>query len=287
MISYAWPAPAKLNLFLHIIGRRDDGYHQLQTIFQLVDFCDLLDFDVCQDGDVICQSNWDNIAEDSNLVVKAARLLRSKTDCQLGVKIRLDKHLPVGGGLGGGSSDAATTLVALNHLWDLQLSTRELVDIALQLGADVPVFVYGKTSWAEGIGEQISPVRLPEKWYLIVQPDCMVATSEIFNADDLTRNTVAINRHQLQIDLCHNDCEPVVRRLYPQVAEILDWLNRFGSAKITGTGSCVYSGFGEQQQAEEIYEQLPNGWYGYVVHGLNHSPLLQRLSDVQDGGEKT
>ena len=276
-ISRHWPAPAKLNLMLHITGQRQDGYHLLQTVFQFIDHSDSLDFKIRADGVISRQSTWQAVTEAEDLIIRAARALQQEADCQLGAEISLEKRLPVGAGLGGGSSDAATTLIALNYLWGLELSADQLADIGLQLGADVPVFVHGKAAWAEGVGEQLTAIEPKGSWYLILQPDCRISTVEIFHSSDLTRNTPAIRIRDFLRDGGHNDCEYVVRNLYPQVAEGLDWLGQFAVAKITGTGSCIFAGFDEQQQAESVYEKLPQGWKGFVVKGLNQSPLQVRL----------
>ncbi|MFT5425709.1 MAG: 4-diphosphocytidyl-2-C-methyl-D-erythritol kinase [Gammaproteobacteria bacterium] len=275
--SRLWPAPAKLNLMLHITGRRNDGYHLLQTVFQFIDFSDSLDFRIRDDGKISRQSNWDGVVEADDLIIHAAKALQQESGCQSGADISLEKRLPSGAGLGGGSSDAATTLVALNHLWGLEFTVEKLADIGLQLGADVPVFVHGHAAWAEGVGEQLTPIEPKEPWYLVVKPDCCVSTMEVFSSPDLTRNTPAIRIRDFQRDGGHNDCESVVKDLYQEVAEALDWLGQFAVAKMTGTGSCVFAGFDKQQQAESVYEKLPQGWEGFVAKGLNHSPLQTRL----------
>jgi 4-diphosphocytidyl-2-C-methyl-D-erythritol kinase len=277
MTSRHWPAPAKLNLILHITGQRQDGYHLLQTVFQFIDFSDLLDFNLRDDAVITRQSDWQGVAEADDLIIRAAKALQQASACRLGADIILQKKLPVGGGLGGGSSDAATTLVALNHLWGLDLSVDQLAEIGLQLGADVPVFVRGKAAWAEGVGEQLTAIEPEEPWYLVLRPDCNVSTEEVFNSSDLTRNTPAIRIRDFLEDGGRNDCESVVRNLYPQVAEALDWLGQFAVARMTGTGSCIFAGFDKQQQAESVYEKLPQGWEGFVVKGLNNSPLQIRL----------
>ena len=276
-VSCSWPAPAKLNLILHITGRREDGYHLLQTVFQFIDFSDSLDFRITDDAVISRQSDWQGVAEADDLIVCAAKALQRESACNSGADISLQKRLPVGGGLGGGSSDAATTLVALNHLWGLELPVDQLVEIGLQLGADVPVFVRGNAAWAEGVGEQLTAIEPEESWYLILRPDCSVSTREVFNSSDLTRNTPAIRIRDFLAGGGHNDCESVVRNLYPQVAEALDWLGQFADARMTGTGSCIFAGFDQQQQAESVYEKLPQGWEGFVVKGLNKSPLQIRL----------
>ena len=286
MISRQWPAPAKLNLILHITGQRQDGYHLLQTVFQFIDFSDLLDFSIRDDAVITRQSNWQGVAEADDLIVRAARSLQQESTCQLGADINLQKRLPAGGGLGGGSSDAATTLVALNYLWGLGFTVDRLADIGLKLGADVPVFVRGNAAWAEGVGEQLTVIDPEELWYLVIYPDCFVSTQEVFNSTDLTRNTPANRIRDFLEDGGHNDCESVVRNLYPEVAKALDWLGQFAEAKITGTGSCLFASFDKQQQAESVYKKLPQGWKGFVVKGLNHSPLLTRLEQENLAQEK-
>lgn len=277
MVSRHWPAPAKLNLILHIIGQRQDGYHLLQTVFQFIDFNDLLDFNIRDDGVISRQSDWQGVAEEDDLIVRAAKSLQQVSACNLGADISLQKRLPAGGGLGGGSSDAATTLVALNHLWGLDFSVDQLADIGLKLGADVPVFVRGQAAWAEGVGELLTPIEPDELWYLVIHPDCFVSTLEVFHSSDLTRNTPAIRIRDFLEEGGHNDCEYVVRKLYPEVSKAIDWLSQFADARITGTGSCIFAGFDKQQQAESVYEKLPQSWDGFVAKGLNNSPLQIRL----------
>ena len=284
-VSRHWPAPAKLNLMLHITGRRQDGYHLLQTVFQFIDFSDSLDFSIRDDDVISRQSDWQVVAEADDLIVHAAKLLQQMSACNLGADINLQKRLPTGGGLGGGSSDAATTLVALNYLWGLELSNEQLAEIGVQLGADVPVFVHGKAAWAEGVGERLTAIEPEESWYLVLRPDCSVSTKEVFNLSDLTRNTPAIRIRDFLEDGGHNDCESVVRNLYPQVAEALDWLGQFAVARMTGTGSCIFAGFDKQQQAESVHEKLPQGWEGFVAKGLNNSPLQIRLEQENTAQE--
>ncbi len=284
--SRLWPAPAKLNLILHVTGQRDDGYHLLQTVFQFIDLSDSLDFEIRDDGIISCQSNWDEVVEADNLIIRAARALQQEAGIRSGADIGLEKRLPAGAGLGGGSSDAATTLVALNHLWGLEFSADKLAAIGLQLGADVPVFVRGQAAWAEGVGEQLTPIELQEPWYLVVKPDCRVVTTEVFDSPDLTRNTPAIRICDFQGNGGHNDCESVVKGLYQEVTEALDWLGQFAVAKMTGTGACVFAGFDKQQQAESVYDRLPWGWEGFVAKGLNRSPLQTRLEQENTVREK-
>ena len=278
MISENWPAPAKLNLMLHITGQRSDGYHTLQTVFQFIDHYDWLDFSIRSDGIISLSSDWQDVKSENNLVMRAAKILQKKSVCCLGVDISLQKNIPVGGGLGGGSSDAATTLIALNYLWKLGYSIDQLAAIGLTLGADIPVFVHGYAAWAEGIGEQLTPIDLPEYWYLVIQPDCCVETARIFNDYHLSCDPVMITVDKFLRDGGHNDCQSVVRCLYPEVAKALDWLQKFAIAKISGTGGCVFAQFEQSQQAQAVYHALPETWRGFVAHGVRYSPLLARLA---------
>jgi len=280
--SRDWPAPAKLNLFLHVIGRRADGYHLLQTVFQFVDYCDQIDFAVRADGRLARQANYADIAADADLVMRAAAALKAETGCTLGAEITVHKRLPMGGGLGGGSSDAATTLVALNRLWGLNLAVTELAGIGLSLGADVPVFIHGHAAWAEGVGERLTPVTPEECWYLIIHPGVHVPTAEIFGAADLTRTTPATTIRDFLASGGHNDCEPVVRKRYPAVAEALDWLARYGKARLTGTGACIYAAYTDREQAARIHSMVPGKWRGIIARGLNQTPLLQRLAQEKN-----
>ncbi len=278
----AWPAPAKLNLFLHVTGRRADGYHLLQTVFQFVDYGDELYFRINNNGLIRRLSPLPGVDEDLDLVVRAARLLQHHCNVNLGAEIRLDKRLPMGGGLGGGSSDAATTLVALNYLWGTGLNTEQLSTLGLRLGADVPIFIHGHAAWAEGIGEQFSPVELPEPWFLVIIPPVSVATGKIFSAVDLIRDADPITIRAFLGGKGSNTLEPVVVKRYPEVAEALEWLNRRGcQARMTGSGGCVFASFDERLKAEQILRQLPSGWRGFVARGRNCSPLLKRLSEAK------
>jgi len=233
-----WPAPAKLNLFLHIVGRRPNGYHELQTVFQLIDLCDSISVVVREDGLIERPVGPADVAPEDDLVVRAARALQAQTGAHLGATLRVYKKIPQGGGLGGGSSDAATTLLALNRLWGCGLNLDELAGIGLPLGADVPVFVRGSSAWAEGVGDRLTPLELPEKWYVVVHPGVGVATRDVFQAPELTRNSPKITMRALFQTGGRNDCESVVRSRFPEVADALDWLARFGSARLTGTGAC-------------------------------------------------
>ena len=281
ILSSAWPAPAKLNLFLHITGRRDDGYHLLQTVFQFIQLQDEIDFKILEEDEVIRSSAMPGVAAEDDLVVRAARKLKEKTDCKLGVDINVKKNIPEGGGLGGGSSDAATTLVALNELWQTGLSSEELAEIGLSLGADVPIFIYSYAAWAEGVGENLTPIEPDEPWYLVIHPGCSVATATVFNAEDLTRNTPAITIRDFFEGAGRNDCENVVKNHYEEVAKALDWLGEFAPVKLTGTGACLFAPFESDKEAFAVNAQLPTKWQGYVVKGMNKSPLLERLAAEQ------
>ncbi|MCV6638016.1 4-(cytidine 5'-diphospho)-2-C-methyl-D-erythritol kinase [Candidatus Albibeggiatoa sp. nov. NOAA] len=268
--TQTWLAPAKLNLFLHITGRRPDGYHELQTIFQFLDYCDELDFSVRDDSEIHCQTNTD-LASDDNLIVKAAKLLQQHTQTTLGANIQLRKKIPMGGGLGGGSSNAATTLLALNELWELGLSQDTLQQLGVQLGADVPIFIYGQSAWAEGIGERLEPVTLSEDWFLVIHPNCHVPTGEIFSNKLLTRDKPLITIAHFLAGNSENVCETVVCQLYPEVKEALDWLNQFNPARMTGTGACIFTQCKTQEQAQHILAKLPSKWQGFVSQGRNRS----------------
>jgi 4-diphosphocytidyl-2-C-methyl-D-erythritol kinase len=273
-----WPAPAKLNLFLHITGRRADGYHLLQTVFQFLDFGDELNFTVRNDGAIHRLTDLKGVPEQEDLVVRAALLLQEKTACPMGVDIEVIKRLPMGGGLGGGSSDAATTLVALNELWRTGLSLDKLADIGLSLGADVPVFVHGYAAWAEGVGEVLKPVHPPEPWYVVLIPPVLVATAAVFGASELTRNSPPITICDFLSGMGTNVCEPVVRERYPDVAQVIDWLGSFSPSRMTGTGACVFASFNDRPAAQAVLDQAPEEWRGFVARGRNRSPLLDRLA---------
>ncbi len=269
-----WPAPAKLNLFLHITGRREDGYHELQTVFQFIDLCDQLRFELREDGVITRPEGANGVVVEDDLVTKAARLLQRQCDTPLGADIFVEKWIPMGGGLGGGSSDAATTLVALNQLWECGFSIDTLAALGLQLGADVPVFIHGVSAWAEGIGEIITPVEPDEPWYLVVSPEVAVSTVEIFQSKELTRNTPKAKIRGSLPDGGRNDCEPVVISRFPEVGRALRWLSRFGEARMTGSGSCLFVALENRAAAGAVLGQLPGEWKGFVVKGVNRSPLL-------------
>ncbi|MBA2410198.1 MAG: 4-(cytidine 5'-diphospho)-2-C-methyl-D-erythritol kinase [Gammaproteobacteria bacterium] len=276
--STPWPAPAKLNLFLHITGRRPDGYHLLQTVFQFLSVGDELRFEPRADGRIMRVNAIAAIPAEQDLAVRAALALQAATGSAQGADIEITKNLPVGGGLGGGSSDAATTLVALNHLWRCGLSRDELMSLGLALGADVPVFVYGRAAWAEGVGERLQTIDLPEQWFVVLKPDVAIATTNVFGAPELTRNCPPITMLDFLSNGGANVCEPVVRRRYPEVAEVLGWLNDFSPARLTGTGSCVFAAFDTRASAAQVLVQAPSTWRGFVARGCNRSPLQATLA---------
>ena len=277
MSTQSWPAPAKLNLFLHITARRADGMHELQTLFQFLDVGDSLTFELREDGVLKLTAGLAGVADEDNLVMQAARRLQEETKTSLGADICLQKRLPAGGGLGGGSSDAATTLVALNQLWQTGLSTTELAELGLTLGADVPIFVHGRAAWAEGVGEDFTEANPPEPWFLVVIPDCEVSTAAIFSAQELTRDCQPITIRDFLSGHTENVCETVVRKQYPAVDEALNWLGQFAPARMTGTGSCVFAAFENEAQATEVSGKMPGKWKGFIARGCNKSPLLERL----------
>lgn len=272
-----WPAPAKLNLFLRVLGRRPDGYHDLQTAFQFLDYGDTLDFAIRADGQICRHDGVPRLEESRDMVVRAARLLRSTIGSGEGADIRVGKRIPVGGGLGGGSSDAATTLVALNRLWRCGLDVGTLAELGARLGADVPVFVHGHSAWAEGIGDRLTPVEFPQKWYLVIHPGVSVETAGIFSAPELTRNSPPIKISRFLSGGDRNDCTAVVRARYPEVGRALDWLGDYGDARMTGTGACVFAAFDDSERAGAVLEKVPPEWRGFVGCGLNRSPLLDRV----------
>jgi 4-diphosphocytidyl-2-C-methyl-D-erythritol kinase len=279
----AWPAPAKINLFLHITGRRADGYHLLQTVFQFLDLCDSLDFERRNDGRIRRPTDVPGVPEAQDICVKAAHLLKETTGVTAGVDLHIHKRIPMGGGLGGGSSNAATTLGALNRLWNTGLSVDQLASLGLQLGADVPVFVHGRAAWAEGIGEILEPVELPQPWYLLIAPPVQVATAAVFGAPDLTRNCPPLKIRDLP-NGAGNVCEPVVRTLFPEVARALDWLAQYTPSRMSGTGACVFGRFDTETAAEnalkQFHDDMPASWRAYVTRGLNRSPLLARVEQA-------
>ena len=276
-----WLSPAKLNLFLHITSRRADNYHNLQTLFQIIDYCDRLQFDVRYDGQINLLTPFDTIDEQKNLIVIAAkRLQRFAGVSNLGADITIDKKIPMGGGLGGASSNAATVLVALNQLGNLALSTDTLTDIGRQIGADVPIFIHGHSAFAEGIGDQIQSVDIPEYWYVVARPNVEISTPKIFNDPDLTRNTEVKSRDQLLADPfseLKNDCEAIVKQRYPDVANVIEHLSSYGPTRLTGTGSCVFTQCKTHDQALEIQQKIIKlPIHSFVAKGVNSSPLFQK-----------
>jgi 4-diphosphocytidyl-2-C-methyl-D-erythritol kinase len=274
------PAPAKLNLMLHILGRRADGYHELQTLFQFLDFGDELGFALRPDGEIHLHTPIDGVPHDSNLIVRAARLLQQHANCAQGADIWLDKRLPMGGGIGGGSSDAATTLLGLNHLWQLGCSEDQLATLGLSLGADVPVFVRGRAAFAEGVGEKLQPVILSEPWFLVAIPQVLVSTAEIFSDPELTRDTPPIKVRSLLEGGGRNDCQPVVTKRYPEVRNALILLNKFVQPRLTGTGACVFGSFPNQDDADKVARQLPATLPSFIAQGRNISMLHRKLETL-------
>jgi len=269
-----WPAPAKLNLFLHVIGRRTDGYHDLQTVFQLIDLADDIQIEVRPDGRIERLAGPAAVPPEADLVIRAARALQAASGSQLGANLSVIKRIPMGGGLGGGSSDAATVLVALNRMWECGLSEDDLAAIGVKLGADVPVFVRGRSAWAEGRGERLTPVELPERCFVLVHPQVHVPTAAVFQAPELTRNSPPITMGGFLESGGRNDFEPVVRARYPEVARALDWLGQFAPARLTGTGSCIFAPCASRNEAQDIVVRVPAQWRGMVARGMNVSPLL-------------
>ena len=273
----SWPAPAKLNLFLHVTGRRADGYHSLQTVFCLIDLADTLRFTARADGKLTLRRPLAGVPPERDLCLRAAALLKRATGQREGVEIDLDKRIPVGGGLGGGSSDAATTLVVLNHLWRLGLKREELQRLALELGADVPLFVFGSNAFAEGVGEILTPLALPAAWYLVLVPPVAVPTATVFAAPELTRDAKPIRITAffdgLKQRALRNDLEPVVSKRYPEVAHHLAWLKQHGEARMSGSGACVFAEFSTESAARAVHAQLPQAMRGFVARGLERHPL--------------
>jgi 4-diphosphocytidyl-2-C-methyl-D-erythritol kinase len=272
-----WPAPAKLNLMLRIVGRKADGYHLLQTVFQFIDLCDWLTFHPDESGMVWLKKPIPGVPEATDLTIQAANLLKTESGCQHGVCIEVEKNLPMGGGIGGGSSDAATTLVVLNKLWSLGFSTEKLMQLGLLLGADVPIFVYGFSAWAEGVGELLAKIVVPEQWVVVIKPACHVDTKEIFSTKELTRDSKPIKIEDFLAGQHQNDCEAVVSKMYQSVENALSDLSVFAEARLTGTGACVFAQFDSEAEAHKAYQALQNKWQVYIAKGVNKSPLLTKL----------
>ncbi len=280
MAPLTLPAPAKLNLMLHILGRRADGYHLLETLFQFLDYGDELSFAVREDGEIRLHSDIEGVPHDSNLIVKAARKLQALSGCKQGADIWLKKILPMGGGIGGGSSDAATTLLGLNHLWQLGCSEDQLAELGLSLGADVPVFVRGHAAFAEGVGEILTPADPEEPWYVVLVPQVFVSTAEIFSHPQLTRDSLPLKMRPVPKGNSRNDCQPVVEQSYPEVRNSLSLLSKFTDARLTGTGSCVFGAFPSKAEADKVLALLADTQTGFVAKGSNISMLHRKLQSL-------
>ncbi|TXI17448.1 MAG: 4-(cytidine 5'-diphospho)-2-C-methyl-D-erythritol kinase [Nitrosomonas sp.] len=277
---HTFPAPAKLNLFLHVIGRRQDGYHLLQTVFRLIDFSDQLSFQVRDDGAVKLHTPIAGVPEAKDLCVRAAKLMKQETGVKLGVDIFLKKQIPMGGGLGGGSSDAATTLLALNQLWEVNLNKEQLLELGLRLGADVPIFIFGSNAFAEGIGEKFTALDLPPAWYLVLVPPVQVSTAEIFASKELTRNSIPIKIPPFSIWQGRNDLERVACQAYPEIARCLEWLKGLEDTTIvsmSGSGACVFAEFPTESAARTAYQQVPGNMKAFVAKGLDFHPINKSL----------
>lgn len=277
MDSLVLPAPAKLNLFLHITGRRLDGYHLLQTVFQLLDYGDTIQLKRRTDGMIVRVAGNESVPPETDLMIRAARLLQQAYPTAYGVEMSIDKKLPMGGGLGGGSSNAATVLVGLNQLWQCGLNTQQLAELGLKLGADVPVFVEGHSAWAEGVGEVLSPIELPERWYLIIAPEAHVATREIFLNPDLTRNCEPIKMATFLNGVTQNVFEPIVRKQHSNINQVFVELSQYAKPRLTGSGACVFAEFNTRIAATQIQQKLPKSWNTFVARGVNQSPLVTQL----------
>ncbi|MGC6386902.1 4-(cytidine 5'-diphospho)-2-C-methyl-D-erythritol kinase [Ewingella sp. S1.OA.A_B6] len=285
-MTQLWPSPAKLNLFLYITGQRANGYHELQTLFQFVDFGDSLGFTTRTDGQIVLTTPVDGVADDDNLVVRAARLLQKSSQTTQGVNIALTKRIPMGGGLGGGSSNAATVLIALNTLWSCGLRDEQLAVLGLSLGADVPVFVMGHSAFAEGIGEVLLPVEPQEKWYLVAHPGIHIPTPAIFGDPELIRNTPKRPINVLLSTAWTNDCQPIARKRFCEVEQLVSWLLEYAPSRMTGTGACVFAEFNSEHEAREVLRQVPAWVSGFVAKGVNVSPLHSyRAVLLRDAGK--
>jgi 4-diphosphocytidyl-2-C-methyl-D-erythritol kinase len=274
-------SPAKLNLMLHITGRRDDGYHLLQTVFQFIDLYDHLTFEVTEDGTITRSGSQTPVDEADDIILLAAKLLQSKYQISLGLRYSIEKNIPVGGGLGGGSSNAATTLMVLNKLWKLNLERSELAVLGLELGADVPVFIEGEAAWASGIGEDLTPVDLPKPWYVVIYPQIFVSTGKIFTSEQLTRNCDPITIRAFLAGAGCNVCEPIACQLYPDIQKAIDWLSQYSKAKMTGTGACIFASFDSLEQAESVRSLAPERWSAFVVKAMNQNPVIEQCELMQ------
>lgn len=276
-----WPAPAKLNLFLYINGQRQDGYHELQTLFQFIDLCDYLTMTPNTSGTITISPETADLPLTDNLIYKAAKLLQQHTGTSFGAHIEIEKNLPMGGGLGGGSSDAATTLLALNYHWDLKLTRQQLAEIGLVLGADVPIFISGEASLAEGVGEKLTQVTPAQPYYLVATPPCHVSTPAVFKNSALKRDTNKRSIKELMEQPWQNDCEPCVKNNYPKVAKVIDWLVEYAPTRLTGTGACVFSTFATAQEAQVVLDNSPQWLTAFICKGLNSSPVNELLSNLK------
>ncbi|MGR8946432.1 MAG: 4-(cytidine 5'-diphospho)-2-C-methyl-D-erythritol kinase [Gammaproteobacteria bacterium] len=280
--KFRWPAPAKINLMLHIVGQREDGYHLLETQFQFIDWLDWLDIEVTQIGDIERKNVIPGVDPEADLTIRAARALAAHAGITAGARISVEKSIPMGAGLGGGSSDAATALVALNEMWGAGLGTAELAEIGLKLGADVPVFIGGQAAFATGVGDELTPLAAAEKPILVIFPACHVETKAIFTHPELTRDTASIKIHDLADAVTRNDCEPVTRALYPPVDEALRWLAQFGDARMSGTGGSVFAMFDSALEAQQVAQNAPSHWIVRVTKGINCSPLVASKAKYRD-----
>ena len=279
--STRWPSPAKLNLFLYINGQQANGYHELQTLFQFIDLCDYLTITANQSNEITLSPDIPGVKTEDNLIWKAATLLQQHTQCSFGAHIEIEKILPMGGGIGGGSSNAATVLVALNFLWDLHLSNEILADLGVKLGADVPVFVYGFSAFAEGIGEKLQYTTPKELWYVLIKPEVSISTVDVFTHPDLTRNTPKQSLSALLEASYENDCEKIVRSVYPEVDYQLSWLLEYAPSRLTGTGACVFAEFNSEKEATRVYSLIPDNATGFIARGMNTSPLNRQLEEYK------
>ncbi len=273
-----FPSPAKLNLFLYINGKRSDGYHELQTLFQFLNVGDDIDIEITDEPTITLLNNIEGVPLEQNLIYRAAKCLQDRTACPLGAKIGVIKRLPMGGGVGGGSSNAATVLVALNYLWKTGLSLQALAEIGVRLGADVPIFVRGVAAFAEGIGEKLTPCQPKEKWYVVLKPNVSISTALIFGHPNLIRNTPKRSFQELLHSPWANDCEKIARDLYSEVDELLTWLVQYAPSRLTGTGACVFAEFETEEEARRIFSLKPDHVEGFVAQGQNVSPLHQTLN---------
>jgi 4-diphosphocytidyl-2-C-methyl-D-erythritol kinase len=277
---YHFPCPAKLNLFLHIIGQRSDGYHELETVFQFLDYGDTLSVKITKQSSLHLLTPLKHVNNEDNLIIKAAKLLQEFTNTKLGAEFKIIKKLPMGGGLGGGSSNAATVLLALNKLWETKLSIQTLAKIGLSLGADVPIFIHGHSAFAQGIGEKITPFYPKEYFYLVCKPDCSISTEYIFNSAELTRNTNRLNINDINIEQCRNDCQSLVIKHHTKVAKLLAWLIEYAPSRMTGTGACIFSRFDSIEAANQVKLKLPDDVESFVAKGINNSPLHLTLKTL-------